>query len=107
MQALYPSLRKHPLAVEEAGEEGLDSIGSTFLVDTSNSSFAGILESIRRMRVEDVNRLRVVGSLQDDLLCFLLDFFAGIRSGGICELLLEGVRIGGKEKVIGKVKEFL
>jgi hypothetical protein len=83
VQALYPSLRKQAIAVEDKYEATLGS-GSTFLVDSSNCTFAGILEGIRRVRVEEVIRIRVLGNLQDDLLCFLLDFFAGVRSGGVC-----------------------
>lgn len=86
MQTLYPSLRKLNITVEDKEEDALGS-GSTFLVDGSNCSFLGIVEGIRRIRVEEVSRLRVVGDLQADLLCFLLDFFAGVRSGSICELI--------------------
>jgi hypothetical protein len=82
VQALYPSLRRYSIAVEDREEEAVGS-GSTFLVSTSNSNLAGVVESLRRARVEEVRRLRVVGALPDDLLCFLLDFFVGIRGAAV------------------------
>jgi hypothetical protein len=43
-----------------------------------------------------VNTIKIIGGISDDLLCFILDFFAGIRNGGVCELFLDGMHLGGK-----------
>jgi hypothetical protein len=62
VQALYPSLRKHVISIEDKGGEGF-GCGSTFLINSSNCNFAGIIEGIRGLKVEEINRIRVVGAL--------------------------------------------
>jgi hypothetical protein len=49
--------------MEDKNGEGL-GYGSTFLINSSNCNFAGIIEGIRRAKVEEISRIRVVGKLQ-------------------------------------------
>lgn len=50
VQALYPSLRKHTITIEDKAEEGY-GCGNTFLINSSNSHFTGIIEGIRRAKI--------------------------------------------------------
>lgn len=50
VQALYPSLKKLVITNEDNGGEDF-GFGNTFLINSSNCNFSGIIEEIRRAKV--------------------------------------------------------
>lgn len=50
VQGLYPSLKKNVITIEDKGGEGF-GCERTFLINSANGNFSGIIEGIRRAKV--------------------------------------------------------